>query len=333
MSIYARKVYLAMLKTTFPNNPSMQKGDTGLPAAITKAASKQTYYTIRFLMDRDRIQDAFRAYAYFRWVDDRLDSNSGTQQEKRALLNRQRGFLEACYRGESPPVLSLEEQMLVDLVGNDKEEDSGLQTYLRDMMAVMAFDVERRGRVISLAELSQYSLLLSNAITEYMFYFIGHQDPPPRSATRYQAVCGAHVVHMLRDMLDDIALGYINIPGEVLEAEHISLDDLHSRSFRKWVFERAQLAQRYFSDGRKYIAQVKSFRCRLAGFTYLARFEWMLKAIEREQYCLRLEYPERKSLRVVLWMAWYVFTSLMNIPWMKYKPVELLTLTDHCEER
>ena len=44
--------------------------------AITKAASKQTYYTIRFLVDRDRVADAFRAYAYFRWVDDTLDNNS-----------------------------------------------------------------------------------------------------------------------------------------------------------------------------------------------------------------------------------------------------------------
>jgi phytoene/squalene synthetase len=166
-----------------------------------------------------------------------------------------------------------------------------------------------------------------------MFYFIGHDDPPRSSATRYQAVCAAHMVHMLRDMVDDIALGYINIPGEVLEAEHITLDDLHSLSFRKWIFERAQLAHSYFEDGRKYIAQVKSFRLRLAGFTYLARFEWMLKAIEREQYCLRPEYPERKSLRVVFWMVWYVFTSLLNIPWLKYRPVEPVTLTDHCEER
>ncbi len=41
---------------------------------ITKAASKQTYYTIRFLVDRERVADAYRAYAYFRWVDDTLDS-------------------------------------------------------------------------------------------------------------------------------------------------------------------------------------------------------------------------------------------------------------------
>jgi hypothetical protein len=59
-----------------------------------------------------------------------------------------------------------EEQILVDLVGNDKEKHSGLQFYLRNMMAVMSFDLERRGRVISQSELSQYSLLLSRAVTE-----------------------------------------------------------------------------------------------------------------------------------------------------------------------
>ena len=46
--------------------------------AITKAASKQTYYTIRFLVDHDRVEDAYRAYAYFRWVDDTLDAGSSS---------------------------------------------------------------------------------------------------------------------------------------------------------------------------------------------------------------------------------------------------------------
>jgi phytoene/squalene synthetase len=307
--------------------------ENDLPAAITIAGSKQTYYTIRFLVDRDRVQDAFRAYAYYRWLDDRLDAILGTQQEKRLFINSQCALMKACYQGGPPTNPSPEEQMLVDLVGNDQEKDSGLQTYLRDMMAVMSFDVERRGRMISQAELSQYSLLLSKAIMEYMFYFIGHLDPPPSGETRYHAVYGAHVIHMLRDMVDDIAVGYINIPVEIIEAEHISLDNLHSMPFRKWVFERVQLAHMYFEAGRKYIAKVKNMRCRLAGFTYLARFEWMLRTIERDQYCLRHKYPERKSLRASLWMAWRVISSLINIHWIKYNPGEPVALADQYEER
>ena len=101
----------------FPKNPSEQGGKTELPAKITKAGSKQTYYIIRLLMDKDRKLDAFRAYAYFRWVDDQLDTNSGSSQEKKAILSRECTLLEACYNRESPAVLYPEEQLLVDLVG------------------------------------------------------------------------------------------------------------------------------------------------------------------------------------------------------------------------
>ena len=49
-----------------------------LASVITKAASRQTYYTIRLLVDRPLVDDAFRAYAYFRWVDDVLDAVAST---------------------------------------------------------------------------------------------------------------------------------------------------------------------------------------------------------------------------------------------------------------
>jgi hypothetical protein len=56
-------------------------------ASITKVASKQTYYTIRLLVDRERVEDAYRAYGYFRWVDDTLNAVSGSDPEARASSN------------------------------------------------------------------------------------------------------------------------------------------------------------------------------------------------------------------------------------------------------
>ncbi len=295
------------------SRPSGDGKAISLPAQITKSASKQTYYTIRLLVDRPLVQDAYRSYAYFRWVDDRLDGNAGRQQEKLAFISRQRELLEACYRHETPVDVTAEEQMLVDLVRNDHEKSSRLQFYLRNMMAVMAFDVERRGRLITQAELKRYSCLLSMAVTEALFYFIGHDCPPPSQANRYQAVHGAHIAHMLRDLREDIDLGYFNIPAETLKAEKLSLADQHSRMFRLWVLERAKLAHHCFSAGRKYIAQVKCLRFRIAAFTYLARFEWMIWAIERDGYRLRLAYPERKRLRAMFWMMGRVFRSMFKL--------------------
>lgn len=284
-----------------------------LPATITKAGSKQTYYTFRLLLGGQQMQDACRAYAYFRWVDDQLDEEFGIRQEKLAFFNRQRDLMEACYRHESPPAKCPEEQMLVDLIANDHEVASGLQFYLRNMMAVMSFDVQRRGQMVTQAELNQYSRLLSSAVTELLFYFLAHNDPTPVNADRYQAVRGAHITHMLRDLLDDLEHGYINLPAELLENRRLSLDDLQSRASRLWVLERVRLAQNCFIAGRRYFTRVKNFRCRLAAFAYLARFEWILKVIERDGYRLRRTYPERKSLQAALWMAWTVIKSALNV--------------------
>ena len=128
-----------------------------LATGITKSASKQTYYTIRFFADRDRAADAYRAYGYFRWVDNVIDAGVGSSAERIAFANCQKSLLEFCYRGEELQGLCPEEWMLVDLVHNDHEKNSGLQMYLRNMMDVMVFDARRHGRVISQTELSEYT--------------------------------------------------------------------------------------------------------------------------------------------------------------------------------
>ena len=281
-----------------------------LAAAITNAASKQTYYTIRFLADRDRVADAYRTYAYFRWVDDILDADTISRAERNAFANRQKVLLERCYQGESAGDVTPEEAILVDLVQGDRDENSGLQVYLRNMMAVMTFDAERRGRLISQSELSTYTYWLASAVTEAMHYFIGHADYAPQGEIRYQAVTGAHITHMLRDALDDGKAGYYNIPREIVSAHGIAPWDVRSKAYRDWVKESVQKARACFKVGRDYLAQVENLRCRIAGYAYIRRFEIILDCIEHEGCLLRAVYPERKAcarkigmLGWALWMA------------------------------
>lgn len=291
-----------------------------LAPSITKTASKQTYYTIRFLADRDRAADAFRAYAYFRWVDDVIDAEiplgeeASAGAERIAFVNRQKSLLESCYRGEIPSDLCAEEWMLVELVRNDTEKDSGLQIYLRNMMDVMVFDAQRRGQVISQVDLLDYSGKLAKAVTEAIYYFIGHNEDSPHHEACYVAVTAAHVTHMLRDAMEDMENGYFNIPYEYLKSHNVFHLDVTSHVYREWVCRQVQLAHEYFKSGRKCAAQIKNLRCRLAVYAYTARFEWMLRTIERDQYCLRSEYPERKSLLAGLWMMWRTLTSMFALP-------------------
>ncbi len=284
-----------------------------LPAFITKAASKQTYYTIRFLVDRGQTLNAYRAYAYFRWVDDRLDQEISGLSERMAFIERQINLVDACYRGEYPhDDLSAEEHMLVSLIRENRELNSGQHTYITNMMAVMAFDAKRRGQLISEQELCQYQSNLSTAVTEAMHFFIGHDQSGMLCDDRYLAVTAAHITHMLRDACQDIADGYFNIPREYLETYKIGSSDVQSDAYKMWVKARVKTARTFFKAGVRYLAQEKSIRCRIAGYAYMAQFVRILDIIEREKYQLRLEYPEQQGLRAWLKTIRFIIAGILR---------------------
>lgn len=209
----------------------MQKGfQSGqeLAASITKAASKQTYYIICFLVDRDRVADAYRACAYFRWIDDRIDQVAIEKSEQVAYIDRQKALMSSCYLGQRLVHLTVEENMLADLILADQEKNSGLQSYIRNMMAVIDFDARRQGRLISRLELDRYTRNLATSVTEALHYFIGHDQPSPRNEARYLAATGAHITHLLRDTFEDIRARYFNIPREYLAAKGIGPQDVES---------------------------------------------------------------------------------------------------------
>src|SRR5689334_3325691 len=129
------------------------ESSTATPAQITKSASKQTYYTIRFLVDRNLTDDAYRAYAYFRWLDDWIDQKSQDYCERILFVERQKALIDCAYQGDWPSVATIEEQMVVELIRNHPEQTGGLHAYIQNMLAVMDFDSRRRGQLVSQKEL------------------------------------------------------------------------------------------------------------------------------------------------------------------------------------
>ncbi len=299
----------------------MKKGEPvpQLAASVTRAASKQTYYTIRILVDQGRTGDAYRAYGYFRWLDDQLDQGGLDPSERVALVERQEALVDCCYRGESAPCLADEEAMLVELIRGDQQRASGLQCYIRNMMAVMRFDAQRRGRLVSQEELDRYTCWLAIGVTEALHHFIGHGCKSPHTSVRYLAVTAAHITHMLRDTLEDIEAGYINIPAEYVVSHRIDPRDVWSDPYRRWVQRRVQLASAYFEAGKEYLAQVENLRCRIAGYAYIARFEGVLKAIERDGYRLRAGYSECMGLEASLQMV----RSLLGLSFDPRRPEKM----------
>lgn len=280
-----------------------------LAATITYAASKQTYYTIRLLADADRVQQGLQAYAYFRWVDDRLDLDSRSRSERLAFLERQQFILANLTAGKVVENLAPEECILAELMASEKASKSGLRIYVRNMMQVMEFDTKRRGCLVSQAELEDYTHHLAVAVTELLHYLIGYDSYSPKGGSRYAAAFAAHIIHMLRDSYEDVETGYFSIPREVLKGAAIQPDDFNHPAYQAWVKTRLHLADKLFGQARNYLTRVESLRCRLAGFTYMSRFESVFRLIRRDNYLLRSQYPRRRSMGGVATF----FGSLLSI--------------------
>jgi phytoene/squalene synthetase len=285
----------------------MNTTTAALARSITKESSKQTYLTTLLLVDNDLVDDCFRAYAYFRWVDDVVDISSQTRDERIAFIQRQKTLIDRLYSNDRPENLTPKEQIIADLISHDRNENSGLQSFIRKFIAIIEFDAYRKGRLISQSELDWYQDCLGKSVTDGIQYFVGNRCFYPESPYHYQAATAAHITHMLRDMVQDIEEGFINIPYEYMEEHYISLGDVSSLPFRAWTQARVELARKHINEGKHYIDELEVLRCKIAAYWYCTRFEVILDTIEHDDYILRREYNQHRKLTTWLKMAWLAF--------------------------
>jgi phytoene/squalene synthetase len=293
--IIARPDRRSMKNLESPGNSRPMNDTAVLAHSITWRSSKQSYLTAVLLADRDLVDDCLRAYAYFRWADDRIDLDSYSDEDRIGFLQRQKTLVERCYRRERPADLAPEEEMLADLIAHDRGNADGLQSFIRNFMWVLEFDALRKGRPVLAQDLDSYSAHLAKAVMDGFQYFIGNSHPYPKTPDRTLSVLGAHGTHMLRDMREDLAAGYINLPSEYFPSGGLRADDLDGEPLRSWVKKEVARSRSLLRDGRRYIDSLGVLRCKLAGVWYCARFERVLDLIERDGYRLRTDYPERRS--------------------------------------
>ena len=171
----------------------MKGEDTAVLArTVTWTGSKQTYFTARLMVDKELINDFFRAYAYFRWADDMIDISLSSASARISFIERQRALIDDLYNNGSPTYLWLEEKIIADLIHNDRGENSGLRSFINKMFAIIEFDAHRKGRIISNSELKWYSYCLAQAVTDGLQYFIGNGHLYPTTENRYLAATAAH---------------------------------------------------------------------------------------------------------------------------------------------
>jgi hypothetical protein len=126
----------------------------------------------------DLVNDFCRAYAYFRWADDVIDVFSRSDDERISFIERQKQLVDSFYRKERPGDLVPEEEIAADLINHDRGENSGLQSFIRNMLAIIEFDANRKGRLISQQELTWYTNRLGKSVIWYGIQPMGSSTSP-----------------------------------------------------------------------------------------------------------------------------------------------------------
>ena len=303
-----------------------EQATAALARCITRESSRQTYFTILLLVDKELVDDCYRAYSYFRWADDVVDDLCETRDQRIAFIARQKALIDGFYDNERSEELRPEEDLIADLIKHERRQNSGLRSFIHNFMAILEFDADRKGRLISQAELTWYSDCLGKAVTDDIQYFIGNGHSYPDREDRYLAATAAHITHMLRDLLQDVSNGFINIPREYLEDKGIDPENITALAIRPWVREQVALARKYFAEGKRYLHDLDVLRCKIAGFWYCARFERILDTIERDGYILRPEYGKPRKISAWITLARLAASvALQHIVWRTLRRARTLT--------
>lgn len=283
-----------------------------LAETITRGSSFQTYVTIKLLVDKPLVLDCFKAYAYFRWLDDEIDIRCKTRKKRLDFIKRQKHIIQKSYLNKPLSDLTAEEKMIVALVSTNRNKKSKLGSFILNFFRIIEFDAYRKNTLISQKELTWYSKTLSIAVTDGIEYFINHRFSYPASTNHYRAGIGAHITHMLRDYHEDIPDGFVNIPKEYLQKHQLSPTDVGSPAFRNWVINQVTLARQYFRDGKTYIAALPVLKGKIAAYWYCARFESVLDVLEKDSYTLRFHYSRQSNLANYFRIIWVTIQATTN---------------------
>ena len=189
-------------------------------ANILENPGVSTKKSIDSLFFPNRIHRTVCIYAYFRYVDDIIDSTVISLNEKREFLKRQRSLLNHWYKRESAEeIINEYENIAQVLVAKDLIFTTQIKSYLFRLLDSMEYDLERQesGTIFSREQIRIYNmeLFLSNC----QLFFLGFTG---RTIDESKALLGlmdmSNEYATIKDLEEDIKAGIIKISIEDIDA-------------------------------------------------------------------------------------------------------------------
>jgi len=282
--------------------------------ATTKQHNPTAYLLSNLLHDKGMTPIFCLVYAYFRWLDDYIDESGTESFLCRQMVASQKELLVEAYSDPRMSASSIRESMLVTVANFDKSRRMLLKTSIFDMFSALECDSYRRGTVVSSKELAQYSYWLGRSYTKALQACIAYPYEYPDHGYKYYAGVGAHITHIVRDLFEDLAMGYINISKEDIRRYSIDIRCPTATSLRAWTQKTVLSARKYLNWGKLYLNTLPIFRCRLMGYLYCSRYEMVLDAIEDANYDLSMNRSESVRKGKYYWQA---ISNAISSPMMR----------------
>lgn len=256
----------------------------------TKASNPTAYFLVRLFGEKDWRDHSFLIYAYFRWVDDIIDCPRTSYEEKKRSMERQGKLLRNLYDGLAyQGNYILEEQFAHYSVAFDREMGFALKDDILGMFSVLMRDLERNGAPTPAKEMDEFIYVESKAFINMIRFFCGETGGYD-GADKYDEGVGCKLVHLLRDFIEDLDQGYVNISQDDMERYRINLDNINDDNFQAWVRDQVELAREHFRKGKHNLSNSKRLRYKIASYLYCAKYEDILAITEKDNYRLRSEY-------------------------------------------
>lgn len=221
-------------------------------------------------------------YSYMRYLDDLVDEPTVSADEAMWILEEQREKILCLYDRRHIIPKTDYDVLLLQFVEYDLQNGSSLKNPLLAMLGSLFFDSNRIGRIMSHAELEEYSETMGSSFLSFMFHFL-HKAPSNEGQLKAvaRAACQAY---MLRDLREDLKKGYINVDEESIKLFEIDIRDPESNNFRDWIKERVQQLERQLKAFTRILREEQCFRNRLILLLFLEPRRHVLRRIRGNQF-------------------------------------------------
>ena len=244
--------------------------------SITRREARNFYYAFILLPPRRR-RAIYVAYAFCRYCDDAVDSESSTE-EKLSRLTELRQQLDRCYRGEA------EEPVFVGL--SQVARDYGIpQEYFVEVLAGMEADLVKT-RYQDFGELRQYCYQVASAVGLICIHIFGFKDPRAKTHA-IDLGLAMQLTNISRDVKEDLEFGRIYLPQDELVRFGYSEEDLlsgrYNGAFQELMRFQTERARAYFNSGFQLLPYLTP-RSRACATVLGSIYSRLLDRIEKANY-------------------------------------------------